>query len=79
MSFIQERSSAKRKELFRTVQVEKAIEKAKLVIDKTKQIVEHAKQLIIDMPVRWSSTYAMLHRADQLKDVRVHSRAVVSL
>jgi len=79
MSVIQERSSAKRKELFRTVQVEKAIEKAKLVIDKTKHIIERTKQLIINMPVCWSSTYAMLHQADQLKDVHVHSCAVVSL
>jgi hypothetical protein len=69
MSSIQEHPSAKRKELFKIVQVEKAIKKAKLVIDKTKQIVEHAKQLIINMPVQWSSTYAMLHRVDQLKDV----------
>ena len=40
-----------KRSFFRIVQVEKAIEKAKLVIDKTKQIVERIKQLIIDMPV----------------------------
>jgi len=27
------------------------------------------RQLILDMPVRWSSTYAMLHCADELKEV----------
>jgi hypothetical protein len=31
------------------------------------------KQLILDMPVRWSSTYGMLHRADQLKEVSTHT------
>ena len=55
------------------MQAEKAIEKARVLIDKTKQVIGHAKQLILDMPVRWSSTYVMLHRADQLKDVIIHS------
>lgn len=27
------------------------------------------KQLILDMPVRWSSTYGMLHRAVTLREV----------
>ena len=58
---MQERSSAKRKELFRAVQAEKAIEKAKLAIGKAKHVIERAKQLIIDMPIWWSSTYGMLH------------------
>ena len=59
----------KRKELFRVVQAEKAAEKAKLVTSRVGQVVQHTRQLINDMPVRWSSTYAMLHQADQLKDV----------
>jgi hypothetical protein len=58
------------------VQAKKAIEKARVLIDKTKQVIRHAKQLILDMPVRWSSTYAMLHRADQLKDVIIHGIAI---
>ena len=67
---IQECSSAKRKELFRTVQLEKAAaEKAKLTAAKSQGFFARAKQLILDMPVRWSSTYAMLHRAEQLKEV----------
>ena len=75
---IQERSSAKRKELFRIVQAEKAAEKAKLgVAGKIKQVGKRIKQLIIDMPVRWSSTYGMLHRADQLKDVSTHTPTIL--
>jgi hypothetical protein len=72
-----ERSSAKRKELFRMVQVEKMVEKAKVVVGKAKQVIEHTKQLIIDMPVRWSSTYAMLHQAEQLSEVSIHTSAIV--
>jgi len=53
----QECSSAKRKELYRTVQ--------------TKAGVSHPTQLLIDMKVRWSSTYVMLNRAESNKKVRV--------
>jgi hypothetical protein len=59
------------------VQAEKAAEKAKLITGRVKQVLERTRQLIIDMPVRWSSTYGMLHRADQLKDVSSHIPAVI--
>jgi hypothetical protein len=51
----QERSSSKRKEMWKTVQV--------------KNKVERPLQLILDMKVRWSSTYMMLHRATSRKTV----------
>jgi hypothetical protein len=54
----QERSSSKRKEMWRTVQM-KASGDAKPV------------QLILDMKVRWSSTYFMLDRAERKKGVRM--------
>ncbi|KAJ3531266.1 hypothetical protein NM688_g7598 [Phlebia brevispora] len=50
---VKERSSAKRKEMFRRIQL-----KAK---------VPRPLQLLIDMKVRWSSTYMMLHRAEMSK------------
>ena len=53
----QERSSAKRKELYRTVQI--------------KAGVSQPTQLLIDMKVRWSSTYVMLNRAESNSEVRV--------
>ena len=59
------------------VQVEKTVEKAKVMVCKAKQVIEHTKQLIIDMPVRWSSTYAMLHRAEQPSEVSIHMSAIV--
>ena len=59
------------------VQVEKTAEKAKAMVSKAKQVIERTKQLIIDMPVRWSSTYAMLHRAEQLSEVSIHTSAIV--
>jgi hypothetical protein len=52
---VKERSSAKRKELYRSVQ--------------TKAGVSFPTQLLIDMKVRWSSTYIMLNRADCNKQV----------
>src|ERR1700679_3597792 len=52
----QERSSSKRKEMWRTVQI-KANNGPPL-------------QLILDMKVGWSSTYLMLDRAERKKDVR---------
>lgn len=52
---VKERSSAKRKELYRTVQM--------------KAGVSSPTQLLIDMKVRWSSTYIMLNRADCNKQV----------
>jgi len=57
----QERSSAKRKELFRTVQVEKAADKIKMGTSKPDETIEQVKQLILDMPIRWSSTHGMLY------------------
>jgi len=42
-------------------QVEKMVEKAKVMVGKAKQVIECTKQLIIDMPVWWSSMYMMLH------------------
>jgi hypothetical protein len=35
-----------------------------------KEKIGQPKQLILDMPVRWSSTYGMLHRAEVLREVR---------
>jgi len=64
LTLTQERSSAKRKELFRSIQSEKLMEKDHLNV-KTGCV----KQLILDMPVRWSSTYGMLHRAVTLREV----------
>lgn len=65
LTLTQERSSAKRKELFRSIQSEKLTEKD-CVDNKTGRGI---KQLILDMPVRWSSTYGMLHRAVILREV----------
>jgi hypothetical protein len=53
----QERSSAKRKELYQTIQ--------------TKAGVSQPTQLLIDMKVRWSSTYIMINRAERNRDVRI--------
>jgi hypothetical protein len=47
----QEWSSAKRKELFWTVQVEKASEKIKTGTSKPGETIEQVKQLILDMPI----------------------------
>jgi hypothetical protein len=52
----QECSSSKRKEMWRTVQI--------------KANNMPAVQLILDMKVRWSSTYFMLDRAERKKNVR---------
>ena len=59
------------------IQVEKTVEKAKVMVGKAKQVIECTKQLIIDMPVQWSSMYAMLHRAEQLSKVSIHTSAIV--
>jgi hypothetical protein len=59
------------------VQTEKAAEKAKSMFGKAKWASERTKQLIIDMPVWWSSTYAMLHRAEQLQEVSIYVSAIV--
>jgi hypothetical protein len=53
---LQERSSSKRKEMWKTIQM------------KANDI--RPVQLILDMKVRWSSTYLMLDRAERKKDVR---------
>ena len=52
---IKERSSSKRKAMWKTVQ--------------SKGGIARPVQLIIDMKVRWSSTYLMLHRAERNKTV----------
>jgi len=67
LTFLQEQSSAKRKELFQTIQTEKLLERAR---SEGKEAIGQTKQLILDMPVRWSSTYGMLHRAEVLCEVR---------
>ncbi|OBZ65234.1 putative AC transposase [Grifola frondosa] len=51
---VKERSSSKRKEIFRRIQVKAGAKKV--------------TQLLIDMRVRWSSTYLMLHRAESNKE-----------
>ena len=56
---VKERSSAKRKELYRTIQM--------------KAGVSSPTQLLIDMKVRWSSTYIMLNRAECNKQVQYHN------
>jgi hypothetical protein len=60
------------------VQIEKAAEKAKLAIDTAKDFFTCTKQLILDIPIQWSSTYGMLHRADQLKDVCIGYSVIVN-
>jgi hypothetical protein len=57
LTVMQERSSSKRKEMWRTIQL-KSNPMAKPL------------QLILDMKVRWSSTYLMLDRAERKKAVR---------
>jgi hypothetical protein len=54
---LQERSSSKRKQLFYEIQ------KARGVL--------RPVTLLLDMPVRWSSTYVMLNRAYGSREVRV--------
>lgn len=56
----QERSSAKRKQLFQTIQKQDRPGHPAL---------QRPLQLLLDMPVRWSSTYIMLDRAEKLKEV----------
>ncbi|KAF8638777.1 hypothetical protein AX14_010153, partial [Amanita brunnescens Koide BX004] len=56
---IKERSSAQRKELFKRIQLR----------DEDGHVPsKRPKQLLMDMKVRWSSTYVMLERADSLKE-----------
>jgi hypothetical protein len=50
----QARSSSQRKELFKLVQIRKN---------------KSPCQLLLDMKVRWGSTYVMLNRAEENKDV----------
>jgi len=52
---IQERSSSKRKEMWKTVQI--------------RANISQPVQLILDMKVQWSSTYFMLDRAERKKEV----------
>jgi len=47
------------------------------MVGKVKQVIERTKQLIIDMPVQWSSMYATLHQAEQLSKVSIHMSAIV--
>jgi hypothetical protein len=74
---LKERSSAKRKELFKKAQkavaAEKADEQARADIAAGRTPAPRLKfvpkQLLLDMPVRWSSTFCMLVRAASLKEV----------
>ena len=50
----QARSSSQRKELFKGIQARKSV---------------MPLQLLLNMKVRWGSTYVMLHRADSRKEV----------
>lgn len=54
MIFLQARSSSQRKEVFKQIQVNKNIP---------------AVQLLLDMKVRWGSTYVMLDRAELRREV----------
>ena len=53
---IQERSSSKRKEMWKTVQI--------------RANISQPVQLILNMKVRWSSMYFMLDQAERKKEVR---------
>jgi hypothetical protein len=74
---LKECSSAKRKELLKNAQkavaAEKADEQARADIAAGRtpapQMKFVPKQLLLDMPVRWSSTFCMLVRAASLKEV----------
>jgi hypothetical protein len=61
----QERSSSKRKEMWRIIQI-KADNGSVL-------------QRILDMKVRWSSTYLMLDRVEKKKDVRCEFQTKISI
>ncbi|KAJ7847687.1 hypothetical protein B0H13DRAFT_583944 [Mycena leptocephala] len=54
---VKERSSAKRKDLFKMIQLRHQADPAVI-----------AKQMVLDMKVRWSSTYAMLDRGYTLRE-----------
>jgi hypothetical protein len=60
---LQERSSSQRKELFRSIQIRKG--------------VAHPVQLLIDMKVRWGSSYVMLNRAESKR--KASTRALTSV
>ena len=57
LNVLQERSSAQRKQLFKDIQTR----------DNTKP-----RQLLLDMPVRWSSTFVMLERAEAQRKVSIN-------
>jgi hypothetical protein len=54
------------------VQVEKTSEKIKTGMSKPDETIEQVKQLILDMPIQWSSTYGMLYHAVTLREVRLY-------
>jgi hypothetical protein len=56
-NFFKARSSSQRKELFKKIQVGKG--------------VSSPLQLLLDMKVRWGSTYVMLNRAETTREVRI--------
>jgi hypothetical protein len=56
----QECSSAKRKAMFKETQVR---------VDKSNGVARTPQQLLLDMKVRWSSTYVMCDRAEKCKEV----------
>lgn len=59
LKMVQKRSSSKRKQAWHKVQVKN-------------QLKPH--QLILDMKVRWSSTYMMLDQAERKKEVRTSNK-----
>lgn len=61
---LQERSSSQRKEMFINIQITQALEKP--VEDRAAP-----KALILDMPIRWSSSFMMLLRGYSLQSVSV--------
>ncbi|KAF7342966.1 putative AC transposase [Mycena venus] len=60
---LQERSSSKRKQIFKDLQMQTRTQG-----DNAEVRVTVGKQLILDMKVRWSSTYHMLLRAYELRE-----------
>jgi hypothetical protein len=63
LTFTWERLSENRKERFQKIQSDKLQDSEN---DKQNGGI---KRLILDMPVRWSLTYGMLHRAVTLQEV----------
>lgn len=73
LHYFQERSSSKRKEIFRKVQIDLSVPSAQTdsaVHDPlAAELPVKILSLLLDMPVRWSSTFGMSMRAYKLRDV----------